>query len=65
MTPLQAIQSATIVAARLLRMEKDIGRIAEGFYGDLVGVRGDPLTDVRLLENPVFVMKEGVEYLRK
>lgn len=65
MSPLQAIQSATIVAARLLRMDKDLGRIAEGFYGDLVGVRGDPLTDVRVLENPVFVMKEGVEYLRK
>lgn len=65
MTPLAAIQSATIVAARLLRMEKDIGRIAEGYYGDLVGVRGDPLSDVRVLENPVFVMKEGVEYLRK
>lgn len=65
MTPLQAIQSATITAARLLRMDKEIGRVAEGFYGDLVGIRGDPLRDVRLLENPVFVMKEGVEYLRK
>ena len=59
MTPLQAIQSATLVAARLLRMEKQIGQVAPGFFGDLVAVAGDPLTDVRVLESPRFVMKEG------
>ena len=59
MTPLQAIQSATLVAARLLRMETRIGKIAPGFYGDLVAVAGDPLKDVRTVESPLFVMKEG------
>jgi imidazolonepropionase-like amidohydrolase len=59
MTPLQAIQSATLVAARLLRMEKKIGQVAPGFFGDLVAVSGDPLLDVRVLESPRAVVKEG------
>lgn len=59
MTPLQAIQSATLVSARLLRMETKIGKVAPGFYGDLVAVAGDPLKDVKTLEAPRFVMKEG------
>ena len=59
MTPLQAIQSATLVAARLLRMEKKIGQVAPGFFGDLVAVAGDPLADVRVLESPQSVVKEG------
>ena len=59
MTPLAAIQSATLVAARLLRMEKKIGQVAPGFYGDLVAVAGDPLANVRLLESPQAVVKEG------
>jgi imidazolonepropionase-like amidohydrolase len=59
MTPLEALQSATIVNARLLRMEGKIGRLARGHYGDLVAVPGNPLADVRVMEHPVFVMKEG------
>lgn len=59
MTPLQAIQSATLVAARLLRMEKKIGQVAPGFFGDFVAVAGDPLLDVRALESPRAVVKEG------
>jgi imidazolonepropionase-like amidohydrolase len=59
MTPLQAIQSATLVAARLLRMEKKIGQVAPGFFGDLVAVVGDPLLDVRALESPRAVVKGG------
>jgi imidazolonepropionase-like amidohydrolase len=58
-TPLQAIQSATVNAAEALGQEKDVGQAAKGFYGDLVGVRGDPLRDVSVLEKPVFVMKGG------
>lgn len=58
-TPLQAIQSATLNAAQALGQEKDVGRIAVGAYGDLVGVTGDPLADVTVLEKPVFVMKGG------
>jgi len=58
-TPLQAIQSATINAARALGQPADLGQIKPGAYGDLVGVTGDPLKDITLLERPVFVMKGG------
>jgi imidazolonepropionase-like amidohydrolase len=58
-TPLQAIQSATITAARALGQPADVGQVKPGAYGDLVGVTGDPLKDVTLLEHPVFVMKGG------
>jgi imidazolonepropionase-like amidohydrolase len=58
-TPLQAIQSATITAAQALGQPADVGQVKPGAYGDLVGVRGDPLKDVTLLQRPVFVMKGG------
>ena len=58
-TPLQAIQAATINSAEALGWAGDVGQVAKGFYGDLVGVIGDPLTDVTVLEHPVFVMKGG------
>jgi len=58
-TPLQAIQAATVNAAEALGQAKDVGRVAVGAYGDLVGVAGDPLSDVTVLERPVFVMKGG------
>jgi imidazolonepropionase-like amidohydrolase len=59
MTPLQAIQAATVNAGEALGRSNDVGAIAVGRYGDLVGVVGDPLVDVRLLEKPAFVMKGG------
>jgi len=58
-TPLQAIQMATLNAGEALGRAGDVGQVAKGLYGDLVGVRGDPLADVRVLERPVFVMKGG------
>ena len=58
-TPLQAIQSATIIAAEALGRPKDVGQVAVGLYGDIIAVGGDPLADVTLLEHPVFVMKGG------
>ena len=61
MTPMQAIQSATINSARLLGQEKDIGSIAPGLRADLVAVSGDPLSDVGVLHTGVSaVMKDGV-----
>ncbi|AJP71097.1 Xaa-Pro dipeptidase [Sphingomonas hengshuiensis] len=60
MTPMQAIQSATTVAAELLRWDKDVGAIAPGRYADMVAVPGDPLRDIRVLERPAAVMKGGV-----
>ena len=59
MTPMQAIQSATVKAADLLGMAGEIGVIAPGAYADLMAVRGDPLADVAALEKPEFVMTRG------
>jgi imidazolonepropionase-like amidohydrolase len=60
MTPMQAIQSATIRAAELLGEENDLGSIAPGRFADLVAVEGDPMKDVRALENVAHVMKGGI-----
>ena len=59
MTPMQAIQAATGSAAEALGRSADVGAIAVGRYGDLIGVRGDPLADVRRLQSVDFVMKGG------
>lgn len=60
MTPMQAIQSATIRAAELLGKESEIGSIVPGQFADLVAVEGNPVSDVRVLENVGHVMKGGV-----
>ncbi|WP_235536192.1 metal-dependent hydrolase family protein [Sphingomonas sp. Root50] len=62
MSPMQAIQAATVVGAALVRHPKDLGQVAPGFYADIIAVDGDPLTDVRALEKPAFVMKQGAVY---
>ncbi len=62
MTPAQAIRSATTGAAELLGMQNDVGSIAPGKYADLVAVKGDPLSDVSVLEKIDFVMKGGEVY---
>jgi imidazolonepropionase-like amidohydrolase len=60
MNPMQAIQSATINAARLMGWEKEIGSLAPGKYADLVAVQGDVLKDVGRFRSVAFVMKGGV-----
>ncbi len=60
MTPLQAIQAATVNAAQALGREKDVGAIAVGRYADMIAVSGDPLADVRVLERAEAVIKGGV-----
>ncbi len=62
MTPMQAIQSATTVAARLLDMADQIGMIAPGRYADIIATTGDPLADITELQRVGFVMKGGVVY---
>ena len=59
MTPLEAIRSATTVAAELLDMTGQIGVLAKGAYADIVAVSGDPLQDVAVLTKVDFVMKGG------
>ena len=62
LTPLEAIQTATVNAAAHLRISDQAGRIAVGMPADLIAVEGDPLTDVALLQHVDFVMKGGVVY---
>ena len=59
MTTMQAIRSATVVAAELLQAEADLGSIEPGKYADIVAVAKDPLLDITELERVKFVMKNG------
>jgi imidazolonepropionase-like amidohydrolase len=59
MTPMEAIRSATSVAATLMGWEDRVGALAPGHFADLVAVPGDPLKDLHLLESVPFVMKGG------
>jgi imidazolonepropionase-like amidohydrolase len=60
--PMTAMLSATIEAAKLLRIDDHLGSIESGKLADLVAVKGDPLEDITLLQNVNFVMKDGVIY---
>lgn len=59
MTPIAAVKSATAVNARMLRMENQIGRIAQGLLADLIAVGGDPTADITALRKVSMVMKAG------
>jgi imidazolonepropionase-like amidohydrolase len=59
MSPMQAIQAATVTAAEALGRSGDVGAVAVGRYGDLIAVAGDPLADVGVLQSVAFVMKGG------
>jgi len=65
MTPMQAIQSATTVAADLLQMGGMIGEIRPGAFADIVATAGDPLQDISAMERIGFVMKDGTVYKRE
>jgi len=62
MTPMQAIQSATRDAGDLLGKSSLLGSLRPGKYADIIAVSGNPLEDIRVLENVKFVMKEGEIY---
>jgi imidazolonepropionase-like amidohydrolase len=59
LTPMQAIQSATVSAAELLGWSDRVGSIATGMFADIVAVKSDPLKDISALESIDFVMKGG------
>jgi imidazolonepropionase-like amidohydrolase len=60
MTPMQAIQSATTVAAEFLMWDKQVGSLTPGHWGDMVAVSANPLEDIGALERVEHVMKGGV-----
>jgi imidazolonepropionase-like amidohydrolase len=62
MTPMQAIKSATTVAAELLGQQQNIGSVQTGRFADIIAVTGDPLQDITALGKVTFVMKGGVIY---
>ncbi len=59
MPPMEAIQSATSRAATMLEMDGKLGIVAPGAFADIIAVGGDPLQDIKALENVQFVMKDG------
>ncbi len=62
MTPMEAIKSATMMAAELLRITDDYGSLSAGKMADIVAVDGDPVKDISVMENVTFVMKDGQVY---
>jgi imidazolonepropionase-like amidohydrolase len=61
MTPIQALQAATINSAALIKQD-NLGQIKAGFMADIIAVDGNPLDNISLMENVTFVMKDGVVY---
>jgi imidazolonepropionase-like amidohydrolase len=59
MTDREALASATTVAAEVIGLENEIGRLAPGFSADIIAVDGNPLEDVTVLENVEWVMVRG------
>jgi imidazolonepropionase-like amidohydrolase len=62
MRPMDAVMAGTLNAAKLLGLDKAVGTIAPGKFADIVAVPGDPLTDIKRMENVTFVMKYGAIY---
>jgi imidazolonepropionase-like amidohydrolase len=62
MPPMKAIQSATLEAAKLLKIQDRLGTLEEKKIADVVAVKGNPLDDIRAMHDVVFVMKEGVTF---
>lgn len=64
LTPMQAIQATTINNADLFGLKSKIGSISVGKSADIIAVDGDPIADIKQLEDVDFVMKQGVVYKR-
>jgi imidazolonepropionase-like amidohydrolase len=62
MPPMAAIRAATSVPAKFLDLDDKVGSIAVGKLGELVGVPGNPLEDITVMERVVFVMKDNTIY---
>jgi imidazolonepropionase-like amidohydrolase len=62
LSPVQALQAGTVNAAELMGWADRVGVIRKDMLADIVAVKGDPLSDVHLLQHVQFVMKDGVVY---
>jgi imidazolonepropionase-like amidohydrolase len=62
MRPAQALLAATAVDAKILGMDREIGKLAPGLKADIVAVQGDPTKDIAAVSRVRFVMKNGVIY---
>ena len=62
MTPMEAIQSATSLAAKHMGWADRIGSLQAGRFGDLIAVKGDPLADIRRLQDVAVVIKGGLAF---
>ena len=62
MSPMQSIVAGTSNAAKLLGWDRNVGTLTSGKWADVVAVPGDPIADIKAMEKPVFVMKNGVVY---
>jgi imidazolonepropionase-like amidohydrolase len=66
LSPAEALATATTIPAEMLGQPKKLGRIAPGFYADIVAVEGDPLSDINVVIDKVkLVMKGGVVVVDK
>jgi imidazolonepropionase-like amidohydrolase len=65
MTPMQAIQAATSVAASYMGWEDRVGAVVAGRYGDVIAVKGDPLKDITVLQNVAVVVKDGLLFKKE
>ena len=63
MTPMQALQAATVTSAELIERAHDLGRVAPGYLADVIAVPGDPSQDITVTEDVSFVMKDGQVYV--
>ena len=62
MTNADALRAGTINSADLLDMSDELGTIEKGKIADIIGIEGNPLEEIKDIENVVFVMKEGKVY---
>jgi imidazolonepropionase-like amidohydrolase len=62
--PIEAIRAATITGAELMGWPESVGSIEKGMFGDLIGVEGDPLADISVLQHVLSVIKGGIQVLR-
>ena len=60
MSPMQAIKSATSIAAKYIGWGESAGSIKKNFLGDLIAIKNNPLEDISVLENVDIVVKGGV-----